>query len=482
MNKDRIVEKGMQNFLKLLTEAEDQSELDFAQEQPQQRELPMDTSLETQPELKPQAVDAGTNIKFLSTLTMFTTKNPPDSNTWIHENNPQYIPLKDGRIVKTISKLFPELRVKSANAARYGDNQFRILLHGQLRAPTKIKIKGFTRERAEEGLQREQREQRLRGSTETYLDYIRVENKAGLPLQGKEELLTTLKENKKIKLKGIDLTDLMVWTQIMPPEEAQVKKVIKPEEEEPEEKKVSGKQEKKPEEERPIENPEDNPNYEAIVKQIMDDYDKKSKEARRMAKEAMIDWSKKNNGKNITARDIEAIVRDAKLESISYGKSSDEFGRYFRMLLEAQNSTELESGKGGEILSHLNDRIFETWFSGKGGIAAPTTNRVFIGNVFEWFAAESAIFKPEKRTVDKVREKSSIDITLDGALIMEVEVWIDARLMGTNITDEWTFQMLSNGGGKVIAKQSYKTPGSLMRTGKEAKPDLQQQAAVNPQR
>lgn len=499
MNK---VEKGMQGFLKLI-EADmyqDPATAGDASTVAGETSPPTATAGNTQTELSP-IQHAQSDIKFLSTLTMFTGANPPDSDTWENENNPQYVPLKDGRLVTTITKMFPEFKVKSGNAARYADNQFRLILKGLLRAPTRIEIVATSIKRREEEPVREQsrysnkilgeqRKSPIQGSVEVYLRDMKINNKtAELPIKGEEGILKTFQtdEEKKIPLKYVDLSTLMQWTGITPKEEPAQEKEEKPE---PTEKKkqpgfgAKGAESKKETKE---EKPENNPHFKDLVKTAITFGFTKGTEANDAVKKAM------KNEKVKTDKDIVRIISKLGKSSGAYEKQPKTvhkedkdiyFRSYFRMLLEAQNSEDLEAGEGGEILNNINETIFDSWFKGKGGIAAPTKRRIFVSNMYEWFAAESAIFKPQKRTVDRVRENRSINITLEGQLLMEVEIWVDLRLMGSALSDQWNFYMLSGGVGKRVGSQSYKTPGSLRRGIKSKlgpKPTLQQQASINPQ-
>jgi hypothetical protein len=475
-----------------------------------------------------------TDIKFLSTLTMFTSTNPPESDTWSRDNNPQYMPLKDGRLVKTLSKMFPDFKARGGTAARYADNQFRVILRGILRAPTKIGIISTNIERREEKPEKsvplrseryypgrflkEQRKGPIKGTVETYLADIKINNKTGvLPLKGEEGLLQTFESDKekRITLSGIDLSTLMQWTGITPPEEEVEVPTTKEPESKPKEEKPEKKQsgfgakgaEEKPKEKEKEKEPEEKEKTNddeifdvvwntALTHQIAPgkkEWTEKDKVAAKKWAKKQIDLWKPEDEKEASVLGMTGTLTPAQKKTLKgkYKKpvkmeSKDEdFRNYFRMLLEAQNSEDLEAGGGGEILSEINETIFKDWFSGQDGIAAPTDNRIFVGNIYEWFAASSAMFKPQKRTVDRVRKNRSINITLEGELLMEAEIWIDARLIGGGgLGDQWTFYMLSGGIGKQIGSESYKTPGSLFRGARSKmgpKPNLQQQASVKPQ-
>jgi len=511
--KDHKLEKGIKEFIRLIEQDMNQDPATAGDETTTSDVSPQ-AAVNTTPSQAAAVYEPGeiqhaqTNIKFLSTLTMFTSVNPPDSDVWSRENNPQYIPLKDGRILKTISKLFPEFKIRGAGAARYADNQFRIVLRGLLRAPTKIIIKSTNIEKREEEpekfvpLRQEQRnrysrnilnEQRrgpIKGTVEAYLGDIKINNRGTLPIQGEEGLLKSFEDDKEkiITLKGVDLSTLMSWTGITPPEEEI--EIPKEKEMEPEAKEKPKEKEEKKQKgfgaKRTEEQEIDNPHFDDIIKGAMNAFGFKKDQAIAAAKKAM-------EGEKVkTDADIARIITKIGKGTKAYAKQPKEakredkdiyFRNYFRMLLEAQKSEDLEGGGGGEILNNINDNLYKNWFESKNGIAAPTNKRIFIGNLYQWFAAESAIFKAEKRIVDRVRKNRSITITLEGQLLMEVEIWVDARLTGGGIKDQWKFYMLSGNTGKEVATADYKTPGSIL-SGKPriGAPSLQQQAAINPQR
>lgn len=462
--KDRDkIEKTMKHLLKVLAEQEPPS---GAQPTPT---LGLGLQAQSQAQAQqaqPQAlqpIDPGTKVKYLSTIDMFTSNYPPDSSEWTQETDkkPQFRPLQDGRIVNSISKLFPTMKVRRASAARYSDAQFRVILFGDLKAPTKIKIETTGRK-----------------DVEANLESIKIDNRAGLLVTGHEEVLNTLKA-KKVKLTGLDLDDMMKWSGITPEEAAPEGTETPPKEPEPtvSPKKVvqkiidqgppdnakvlsqtpsSSKEIKSasPTASKKGSDPTKHKYYSDLITLVQKYWEVSKKDAIRFAKNALSDKDPQSDSELYHVAVDKGYFASKKEESLnlhSYLKS---------ILLEKKN--ELETGRGGEIVSILNDEIYDEWFSGKG-IAAPITKRLFKGNIYEWFAADSATFVPEKRIVEKVKEGKQIEMTLEGHLVMEAEIWIDARLGERGSVDRWTFRVL--GKDAPVKEESFKTPGAIKKAG-----------------
>lgn len=528
--------------------------------------------------------DKGTKLQYLSTIDMFTSRNPPNSAEWRNEikQKPQFIPLTDARIVNHLKSFFPTLKAKSARAARYSDYQFRIILEGELKAEAEIKIATTGKDKVEASL-----------------ESITIPNNAKLSPKGNAAALTSLKES-RIPLR-VSLEDIRSWSETPEGEEPTKEsekeagsyksgekisqddmdqmlsqfaedrlieaQLSRPDPEIKQEawskiqpafakwfakeiiadnpkswvdhymKTPKGRQsikemfakdaesmpdvdkealniwlgkktseaEKKPKvteindkeamknllslpqmkqltytpSERQIEaSPEPRPAkettdptrhkyYSTLVAMVKNTWEVNQKVAERFAKSALKEKNPKNEIELYKlALDKSYLAPKAQRESLdlhSYLKSLllEKKATDVKKTRYGEGGAELETGKGGNIVATLNDGLYNKWFAGKG-IAAPTDNRVFKGNVFEWFSADSATFRAEERKMDVV-DKKEAEIVMKGDIVMEAELWFDAR-MGENgeSLNTWTFRMLDNGAQEktVGGPKWFKTPGT----------------------
>jgi hypothetical protein len=439
-----------------------------------------------------------TKIQYLSTINMFTSNPPPGSEDWPEEakKKPQFAPLTDARIVGHLSKFFPNLKTKSARAAKYSDYQFRVNLFGTLTASTEIKMSTSGKNKVEASLVS-----------------MSINNNAGLSPTGNKEALGEFK-NEPLPL-DVNLKDFRKWSETPEGDEPEIKKEEpKAGEPEPQEKEVKKKSPKEKSElepktketeagepepktkETPSEAGEpvrakradkwdakEHPMYDDLVSSLVR-MGLENGPAARAAKKLLNKYDPKTdkeiawlatNKKAYESTDLHVYLKNLLLEKRDLKKA----------VKREQPGAELEAGQGGDIVSELNDNLYENWFGKTGkGIAASVRHRVFKGNLFEWFAAENAVFRPKERKVDITSKgepgeevASEADVILKGEMIIDAELWFDARMgeddKGLNT---WTFHMLDGEAKskKIGGPKWFKTPG-IPRT------DVPPKAAATPQ-
>jgi hypothetical protein len=415
-------------------------------------------------------METGAKTQYYSTKDLFTTDYPPNSSEWVKElkAKPWMIPLQDGRIATSLSKLFPSFSATGPHgAARYSDFQFRVTLRGDLKADTTIKV---TASEKEEGMAKVELQKidipvKARGLTSTGTNSI-------------EKSVGQLKNKGVIDLKA-PTEDLLAWATGKAPEEkiAAVKddteelmskvydsapKAVKDkiEKGDPKINKVIDKVSrdifsgKIPADETHV--------YRTLFKELqlaagIDEPEKPS------AEEVKKDTTK---GKEVGA---EKPAEEKPKEEPAEEKPKEEsvnLADYLKsLLLEAKKIPKTKRGgemkpeAGGQLVAYLNDVIFKQWFKSKGlGIAAPTSNRVFEGNMFEWFAASNATFRPTKRDTKTVG--GVVELTLTGELVMEAEIWIDARVgEEAGQTSKWTFRVWDK--AEPVLDKWYKIPATV---------------------
>lgn len=511
-----------------------------AQAAPQQQQpgTQLQTTQQPLPPAEVGRVEKGAEIQYLSTKDMFTSAPPPNSSDWPAEMREKtwMIPLQDGRVAQKLMKLFPTFKQdnRGHGAARYSDNQFRVILRGDLTAeiemkatastrspgttkvelvsveipnkasnlvpsgtnpqsvenmkskgsiqlamPTEELVKWATGKSTKEKLgnvrkyAEEMMDQVYASASSTIQDAI---NRSDSRVEDAVDRLATDINTRKKSANKIDdykylfkvLLDLSGEEEDMPDKEEvrdAVDKVDVDTPEAPEE----GELEKEPEapKEKKSIKVTDHPSYQNF-------YDTATGESLGMKKKEAaeyLDWLIKNKKpplKKMSAQDAAKFVlsnlqaykdRDEKQESVdlsSYLK---------RLLLEAEKKTrhgekELGTKEGGQLIATLNDRIFREWFEKDGaGIAAPTNSRLFEGNMFEWFAASSATFRPKERDVKGVGDEA--EITFRGDLIMQSEIWIDSRVEPKGGSSKWSFRAWDKPGP--ILSSSFRIPVTVQR-------------------
>jgi hypothetical protein len=444
------------------------------------------------------------NVKFYSTKDLFTTQYPSNSAEWVNETKkkPWMIPLQDGRIAQKLEKLFPTFSGASAAAARYNDFQFRVTLNGDLKANVKIKViaKGSEPNKAT-----------------AYLESIEIPNQAKLPEKGSDpSSLDRIKKKGAIDIEA-NIDDLMQWaTGTKPAERAdriekmmdkvydnassnikssiakdspKLKEIaksittdisrgaIKNRESEINKELFKKLKTVAAEEPETIEKaPEETPFFEKMVDTVVAMYDAKQKEGKLPDRKSS-KWKpgeKVNNAEafvkkllkkypDFTPEDETDAATFAASESPSKKKEevySINLHSFLKNLLlekkSAEKRGELEHAKGGKIINKINDQIFDLWFAKKGkGIAAAATDRLFFeGNMYQWFAVEKATFVPKKREGETKGE--DVELILDGQLVMESQIWIDARCGETGGINHWNFYVWDR--ATPIGKASYMIP------------------------
>jgi hypothetical protein len=489
-------------------------------------------------------METGAKTQYYSTKDLFTTDYPPNSSEWVKElkAKPWMIPLQDGRIATSLSKLFPSFSATGPHgAARYSDFQFRVTLRGDLKADTTIKV---TASEKEEGMAKVELQKidipvKARGLTSTGTNSIeksvgQLKNKGVIDLKaptedllawatGKapEEKIAAVKDDteelmskvydsapKAVKdkiekgdpkiNKVIDKVSRDIFSGKIPADETHVYRTLfkelqlaagidepeKPSAEEVKKDTTKGKEvgAEKPAEEKPKEEPAgEKPKEEYVTKsggiklfKKIDDavaFDDLVIAAEKMGYKAPAKYTAKalNDYFKRTGKAPKSEEEAFKIIVGGKGEEKEEsvnLADYLKsLLLEAKKIPKTKRGgemkpeAGGQLVAYLNDVIFKQWFKSKGlGIAAPTSNRVFEGNMFEWFAASNATFRPTKRDTKTVG--GVVELTLTGELVMEAEIWIDARVgEEAGQTSKWTFRVWDK--AEPVLDKWYKIPATV---------------------
>jgi len=443
MKDDKLLERNIKNLLKILIEQEQKPgtavPVISGAAPTSQQPLTKVTTTPIEPKEEPAVPseisrsEPAQKIQYYSTKDLFTTDYPPNSREWVNElkQKPWMIPLQDGRIAQKLAKLFPTFSPSGSHgAARYNDYQFRVILRGDLKAETNIKVTAKT------------------GSNEVNaeLTFIKIPNNANLTDTGSNPKFIKSPEKKNIITLEIPTEELMQWAtgkKYEPPEPTE-----KPVEEKPKEKEV-------PE----ITSSKTHPYYEDFI----DIATGETMSMRKKDAEKFVSWliqNRKPEKKDLSDDKKIQITLNAYNEYKKTNKPKTEtvnLELYLRSLLleKREQKKELPTEKGGRIVAELNDKLFKEWFQRKGvGIAASVYNRFFEGNVFEWFAVQKANFSPKTR--DMKTEDDTVEINLNGDLVMEVEIWIDARVGENKGINNWTFRVWDK--AAPIAKASFQIP------------------------
>ena len=421
-------------------------------------------------------------VKYYSTKDLFTTQYPSNSSEWVNEmkKKPWMIPLQDGRIVQKLEKLFPTFSGSRASAARYNDYQYRITLEGDLKANAVIKVTASGTES---------------DKVTAYLESIEIPNNAKLPEKGsRPESLDRIRRKGAIDVQT-NIDDMMAWATGTKPTERMknlekmmdqiydaaggaIQKAVSRDSEEvknvvknvstkigsgqirkndrttiqrelfKELKNAAAEREaqgiEEPAEEKPKEKAaEEHPYYNDFI----DIATGKSIGFKKRDAEKFVNWMIQNKKPAKTGLSDAEKIKAALAALADYKKAnkteSINLHSFLRKLLLEKKTPqekhgELEHEKGGKIINELNDQIFNQWFAKKGkGISASTRDRIFEGNMYQWFACDNATFVPKKREGETKGE--NIELILTGQLVMEAEIWIDARCAETGGLGHWNF-------------------------------------------
>jgi len=482
--------------------------------------------------------ELGAEIEFYSTKDLFTTAPSPNSSDWPAEikAKPWMIPLQDGRVAQKLMKMFPSFAQdgRGHGAARYNDYQYRIILRGDLTAQAEIRAFASTKTPGTVNVELVSINIPLTGASNldsggTNKDSVnKMRNKGAINISMPTEKLlkwvTGREARVQAKKRVEDLMD-QVYNNASEkfrknydrghPSIKKIEKAVKDaidkfELDDFEDKTVMKELFKKfrkidadieepkieVEPEAPAEEPEkktitvdQHPSYRTFFDIATgESVGMKQKDAKEYLK-----WlikTKKPPLKKMKAEDAATFV----LQNLEAYKEREEqqesvnLSEYLkRLLLEQekggrQSKTELETKKGGELIATLNDQIFDQWFKKKGaGIAAPTNNRLFEGNMYEWFSASSATFTPKKRDSEGVGDEAVI--TFKGDLIMQSEIWIDARVgEGRAGFSSWSFRVWDK--VNPITTSTFKIPITVKSIGskfKRVKSARQEQASQQAQ-
>jgi hypothetical protein len=455
--RDKKLENKIGKLIKLLAEQDPPvagAAVQPTQPQPQHQQQPQQQQAQAQQPQQPKQialgkaqVDTGTKMQYLSTINMYTSPTPPDSAEWKNEvkQKRQFAPLTDARIVNSIKKYFPALRVSSAKAAKYSDFQFRIILGGSMKADAEIKVTT---------------EDKKAFAT---LENINIDNShRGVGGKGNSSIINAMKEKNRIPINA-KLEDIRNWAKAEP-------KLKEPDpEEEPEEE--EGEKETWSE-------PEEHPYYDDLLEVARG---KTVGFKTQRAAKKFVNWFIKKESPPTKGLSIEAITSllMKNLEDWrNRGEASESINisSYIRSLMLEKKKipgAELESGRGGDLLRSINHNL-EIWFK-HGGIAASTDNRIFRGNIYEWFAVRDANFTLGERKVEAVN-RQEVEVTMTGQLKMEVEVWVDARIGEQNGNlSSWSFRVLDAGKERVLDKSTILNTSRMVgKMGADA--DAQQSA------
>lgn len=357
-------------------------------------------------------------VQYLDTHDLFTTQYPTNSSEWVDEvrKKKYYLPLKDGRVGRYLVKKLKDLVATGPNgAARYNEFQFRIILRGDLNAKTTISIVANDDNTAS-----------------AKLEDITLNTLHGVETKDKSQITT-------FKIPKIDITcdnsKLIKWAkQESTGRTATEFEKTKAKEEQPEapEEHEGGTAKSSPHKE-DMEGTARNKDYVGM----------KTKEAERYVK-----WLLKNKGMPKDEQGaFNKVVNKSNIKEFKAAQAASEsytidLQSYLKdLLLEKKakpSGSALEKELGGELINRMNDTLFKNWFK-QNGLAAPASNRIFEGCLFEFFAASEATFKPSEREVVKVKE-DSVKLKFTGTLTAEAELWFDARIGENTNVHSWTFR------------------------------------------
>jgi len=455
--------------------------------------------------------ELGAKIEFYSTKDLFTTAPPPNSSDWPAEmkSKPWMIPLQDGRIAQKLMKMFPSFTQdgRGHGAARYNDYQYRVILRGDLTATAEIRALASTKTPGTTNVELVSIIIPLSGASNldsggTNKDSVnKMRNKGSINISMPTEELVKWATGRESRVQAKErVEDLMdqVYANasekfredydrghptIKKIEQAVKDAIDKFELEDFEDKTVmkelfrkfkkidAGVEEPEkvaPEEEleKKTITVEEHPSYDTFFSIATGkSVGMKQKEAKEYLK-----WlikMKKPPLKKMKEGDAATFVLQ-NIEAYKTREESVNLSEYLkRLLLEQEKSRhgkkELETKKGGELIATLNDQIFNEWFKRKGaGIAASTNNRLFEGNMYEWFAASSATFTPKKRDSKGVGDEAVI--TFKGDLVMQSEIWIDARVgESRGGFSGWSFRVWDK--PNPISTSTFKIPVTVRSVG-----------------
>jgi len=465
-----------------------------------------------------------TQVQYYSTKDLFTTAPPPNSSDWPAEMKSKtwMIPLQDGRVAQKLMKMFPTFKQdgRGHGAARYSDNQFRVVLRGDLKAEAELVAKGSTKTPGRTSVELVSVEIPNKGNNlvPTGTNPQSVENMKGkgsielkMPTEAIVKWATGVSTKEQVEKSKERVEDLMdqLYDQAsgdtkdrfdrgdlkIKAIEDSVKKDIEDNKIQDRDgsevykelwkkwRKLTGEVDKpdiKISDEEPSEAPSEKPGEKKKIKvEEHPSYDKfmetatgeslgmKQKEA-----ENYLDWLIKTKKPTLKAMgDAEAakfVLSNLQAYKDRNKQESINLNEYLKKLLLEQDDKasgkhskkELESKEGGELIATLNDQIFKQWFAKKGaGIAAPTNNRLFEGNMFEWFAVSAATFKPTSRKSKGTG--GDAEITFKGDITMQSEIWIDARVQPLAGSSKWSFRVWDK--NSPVLTSSFRIPVTVKR-------------------
>ncbi len=459
-----------------------------------------------------QTSEIDTEIKFQSTKDMFTSAPPPNSSDWPAEikEKPWMIPLQDGRVAQKLMKMFPTFKddKRGHGAARYNDNQFRVIIRGDLAANAELRALASTRNPGQTmvelvsidipinkasnlsptGTNKDSMSQmRNKGSlkikmpTEALVKWATgksTQEQVEKSMERVEDLMDQLYDqasndtkdrfdrgDSRIKSIETTLKDSIKKGDIENLDDSTIMKELFKKF-----KRVTGDQEvEEPDTAKKSIKVEDHPSYNIFMEIATGkSMDMTNNEAR-----SFINWIIKNKKPPLKKLKVEDATKILLQNIESYKRRNDQqesldIHSYLKsLLLEAgkHGKGELEAKKGGQLISEINDQLFKEWFAKKGaGIAAPTNSRLFEGNMYEWFAVSSATFRPKERSVEGKGDDAVI--SFKGKIAMQVEMWFDARVgEGKAGFSSWSFRVWDH--TSPISKTSFKIPVLLKKAIKD---------------
>ena len=463
---DLLFEKRINKLLKILKEqGEETQQRNLPLQQPQvtgtdaatvniaqqgreriaRQQAAQDVAQATQTRQQPEEVRTGAQkvadkqIKFMATNDMYTAKPPVDSSNWPEEANKKkwMVPLRNGSVGAALVEHVAETFTPTGphTSAKFSDYQFRIILRGNLNANATILAEIKRDDKA------------LFRLKELSLD---------TPLTAKGKITTI----DKTQFEGKEgLKDAIVI-------EGDTGNFFKKEYQNV----LFGKEElealKKSEKESAPEEPEKETKfYDVMVDAAR--ANSKSINIKSGDVKKYIDWLL--NIKNEPKSEIEAVKMAVNKDNAD--RFSEEIKKeetinlqdYLKsLLLEKKKSTELEKELGGSLINELNTKIFKQWF-GVNKIAAMTSSRIFEGAIWEWFACSSAMFKPKERRDVTETAAGNMKLEFDGILVMEAELWFDARVGEDGNQNTWSFRVHDKPNTPILIKKFKLLPPDTIK-------------------
>jgi len=503
MKEDKEFESKILKYLNILKEQTPEEEAGQAAQQPAQvpAVVPQPQANQNAQAQQPQAPQAqepkqlpGYNtqkIQFYATPVLFHTQYPPNSSDWSDEigKKPWFRPMQDGRIGQFLAKLLPDFKVnpnKRSGAARYSDYQFRVILRGEMTAGASIDVK----------LQKG-------GNATATLTSIDIKaNKVGSQSTFKGDALSVIKPI-KTSLDPDIVKDLQ--KRDLPPEDEEDETPKKPSKNiAPTNDEIRQSRTKSVQSFFRHDMNLDDKQYNmaiAILQQLLAWQDRYSNDGFDAQEVVPFDVNDKSDLAKVANLARKAVKADKTAEDASdiiaspggffnpeaskkgpetqqeWAPESFELSKYIQSLNEVvfphskrirdaakrirkHGIGELSDVEGGHIIEELNALMLKNWFpSGPDkGIAAASYQTVFRDKLYEFFDVEDVTFRPLDRKLSKNDE--GIDISFNGQMVMEAEVWFDCRVGENGDLGSWTFRVFNPAdGNKVIAHKRFATQG-----------------------